>query len=216
MKETKIMENKTRGKFIVVEGGEGSGKGTCIENLKLHLPGDRVYFTREPGGTPFAEDTRKVLLAKRGYLIDPKAELLLAYGARIDHLGQVVIPKTKSGIHVISDRFYHSSDAYQIYGPERFDLVPLSDFLKREVVTLKPDLCIFLDLDTEKALERMRARGQELDHFESKDIEYHKRVRQGYLKSVEEGHHQILHIDDMSKDEVVALVLKTVKDFLEL
>src|SRR3989338_9727313 len=106
-----------RGKFMVVEGGEGSGKTTVGERLKLEFP-DAVY-TQDPGGTALGEEVRKLLMSDQTAGIDTRAELLLFLAGRAQLVAEVVKPALESGKHVISNRFGLSSIAYQVYGRER-------------------------------------------------------------------------------------------------
>jgi len=169
------------GKLIVIDGMDGSGKGTQIGKLREALSGKPVAFTREPGGALKAEEIRKLLLSK-GHTSTPLADFLLFWASRALHIEKVVLPVLGSGNSLISDRFDSSTYAFQICGEERPEL--LNSFLYcRSLVmgSFVPDAYIFLDLPAEVAFERRKKdSGQEKSRFDVKPIEYHKRVRKGF------------------------------------
>lgn len=167
------------GKFITFEGVEGSGKSTQIQNLKTHLEskGYQVYVTKEPGGTALGEQIRSWLLDPNTEFKHAFTELLLFYVDRFEHVASVVLPKLRSGVHVLCDRYVDSTFAYQIGGrkmPE--DLIGLLN----QHVGLMPDLTLLFDLDIETALQRVQKRGT-MDRFEVEGLAFHARIRQAYL-----------------------------------
>jgi len=175
-----------RGPFITLEGIDGSGKSTQLRLLVRHLRrrGLPVRATREPGGTHLGEHIRGILLASSSEALTPLAELSLMYGARAQHLEEVVRPAIAKGHIVVSDRYNTASLAYQGYGRKLgVDVVRALD----RVVCGKtqPDLTIVLDLSPRQALAR--ARGRELrrnsrrGRFEREGLRFHERVRAGYL-----------------------------------
>lgn len=173
-----------RGKFIVIDGMDGSGKGTQLALLRgvvKHLP---VKFTREPGGTPYAEEIREMLLrpAGLGPLSHPLCDLFLFWAARASHVESRIWPERDQGTHFVTDRYDSSTFAFQIYGERRFDYEQL--FIKiREMVGhhFWPDAYIFLDLPAEVAYERRKKDlAQAQTRFDVKPIEYHEAVRNGF------------------------------------
>jgi dTMP kinase len=174
------------GCFITFEGGEGAGKSTQIERLKTRLEqlGQPVLVTREPGGSPHAEEVRAFILGGHAKHLGPFAEALLFAAARIDHLDKTIKPALRSGTHVLCDRFADSTRVYQ--GSVGNLDKGLIDQL--ETVTLrgvKPDLTFILDLPAETGLARAGARqagkGEAADRFEKEDLSFHQSLRQAYL-----------------------------------
>ncbi len=173
----------SRGRFITFEGGEGSGKSTHVKRLAqgLAAAGIDVLTTREPGGTPGAEAIRSLLLEGEAGRWDPTAEALLHYAARRDHVSRVIRPALDAGRWVISDRFADSSMAYQGFGLglgrealETLQGLALGDF--------QPDLTVVLDLPVETGLDRAGGQGHGADRYQRLSVEFHRRVRQGFLE----------------------------------
>jgi dTMP kinase len=169
-----------RGKFLTIEGTEGVGKSTNLAFVRdwLVAKGIEVIVTREPGGTPLAEEIRGLLLAKRDEPVDETTELLLVFAARAQHLAQVIKPALARGAWVLSDRFTDATYAYQGGGRglNRATIAQLEQLVQQE---LRPDLTLILDIDVELGLNRARQRG-ELDRFESETLEFFERVRAAY------------------------------------
>lgn len=178
------------GKFITLEGGEGSGKSTQARRLSdfLRTMGRETILTREPGGTPFAEQVRTLILSGSTARHGPTAEALLFFAARSDHVESLIRPALAHGTWVICDRFSDSTRVYQgVAGA-----MPLAaiETLDRIVVgETRPDLTLFLDMDPvqglARAAERRAARGQQPsvpDPYEQRGIEFHQRLREGYLQ----------------------------------
>ncbi len=169
-----------RGKFLTIEGTEGVGKSTNLAFVRdwLVARGLEVVVTREPGGTPLAEEVRGLLLSKRDESVDETAELLLVFAARAQHLAQVIKPALARGAWVLSDRFTDATYAYQ--GGGRGLSKSVIEQLEQLVQgNLRPDLTLILDIDVELGLNRARQRG-ELDRFESETIGFFERVRAAY------------------------------------
>ena len=169
-----------RGKFVVFDGLDGSGKGTQLELLKAKLAG-KAHFTREPGGTPRAEQIRNILLDKNRPKSTPACDFFLFWAARASHLEDVVDPLLKVGIHVMCDRYDSSTWAFQICGEEQKNLRTLFRGIRATLPTMRlPDAYIILDLPSDVACDRMaRDAKSKQSHFDLKPREYHERVRQG-------------------------------------
>ena len=174
------------GRFFVVEGGDGAGKGGVVARLAAFLEGEghAVLTTREPGGTPEGLQLRAMLLAASGAVWEQEAELLLMTAARVQHVRRVIIPALKAGTIVVCDRFVGSTLAYQGGGrglPEGLIL----DLHRRLVDDFWPDLTILLDVDPRVGLERSRRRlaasGADEGRFEALDLTFHQRVRDSFL-----------------------------------
>ena len=181
----------SKGLFITFEGGEGSGKTTQINRLSQTLSqlGKKVITTREPGGTPEAEKIRELIVQRDGGAWTPMAEILLFSTARVMHVEQIIRPALEEGKIVICDRFTDSTRAYQGYGHE----MGLEEIENLNTLTLgdfKPDLTFILDIDPEEGLKRSDRRlaaeqfqvKHREDRYEQLDIEFHKRLRQGFLE----------------------------------
>ncbi len=175
-----------RGKFITVEGTEGVGKSTNIEFIseRIESAGKELIVTREPGGTPLAEELRDILLKERSEHFDPIAELLVVFAARAQHLEEVIKPALAAGKWVLSDRFTDATFAYQGAGRG----LPLEVIGELESMVQRgthPDKVIYLDIDVEVGLARAKSRA-DLDRFEREEVEFFHRVRQGYHKRIAE------------------------------
>jgi dTMP kinase len=171
-----------RGKFITVEGIEGVGKSTNIDFLAglIEAQGHTVMKTREPGGTPIAEDIRSILKEHGDEPLPDVAELLLMFAARSINVNNAIRPALETGGWVISDRFTDSTRAYQGGGRgfPRDSIEWLATFVHGD---LQPDLTILLDAPVETALQRAGRRG-EPDRFEVEQADFFNRVRQAYLE----------------------------------
>jgi dTMP kinase len=186
-----------RGKFITLEGIEGSGKSTSLDTISKSLENLNIEFivTKEPGGGPLGKDLRKMLLDKKTS-ISSEVELLLMMADRKNHIENIVEPSLEKGIWVISDRYLDSSYAYQGGGRQievsKIDL--LTELLKLPI----PDLTLLFDLSPEIALQRAKNRS-ELDRFESEPIDFHQRIREAYL-TLANDNIQRYNVIDASKD----------------
>ncbi|MAN52278.1 MULTISPECIES: dTMP kinase [unclassified Marinimicrobium] len=170
----------TPGRFITVEGTEGVGKSTNLNFIQQWLEGQghRVLVTREPGGTPLAEELRSLLLAPRDETVDPMAELLMVFAARAQHLEQVIKPALAAGTWVLCDRFTDSTYAYQ-GGGRGFDQSVIAQLETLVQGELRPDLTVILDIDVEKGLARASQRSVP-DRFEGEAVAFFERVRAVY------------------------------------
>ncbi|MFC3117072.1 dTMP kinase [Cellvibrio fontiphilus] len=174
-----------RGKFLTIEGTEGVGKSTNLTFVRdwLVARGIEVIVTREPGGTPLAEEVRSLLLSKRDEPVDETAELLLVFAARAQHLTQLIKPALARGAWVLSDRFTDATYAYQ-GGGRGLSKATINQLEQLVQGDLRPDLTLILDIDVELGLNRARQRG-ELDRFESETIGFFERVRAAYRQRAE-------------------------------
>ncbi len=170
-----------KGKFIVIDSGEGSGKTTQLNKAKEFF-GDALVLTREPGGSAYAEEIRNVILKSlNASQADAKTMFALFWAARADHLKNTIQPALAAGKIVITDRFDSSTFAYQIVAQGARDMEPLF-WQMREVFLgdCKPDLYVYFDLDPKVGLARKNKQGgEELTHFEDREIEFHERQRAG-------------------------------------
>ncbi|MDO9465142.1 MAG: dTMP kinase [bacterium] len=177
-----------KGFLLTLEGPEGSGKSTHSRLLAGYLTqkGIKTYCTREPGSTALGEKMRQLLLSPLYKNMSVRTELLLYEAARAQHVDEIIIPALEKNITVICDRFYDATFAYQGYGRE-IDLSIIKNINDFAVNKIKPALTILLDIDVNIGLEKSLhlskdsfPRG-ESDRIEQEDIEFHKRVREGYL-----------------------------------
>ncbi len=168
-------------KMIVIDGVDGSGKGEQTRRLQQSMldQGLNCILTREPGGSPAAEDIRNLLVNGAPDKWDSMTELLLMYAARRAHLRDTILPALRQGNWVISDRFADSSRAFQgIAGELGLDCV--EQLHKLSIGDFQPDLVFILDIDEKVALARAEARGTGEDRFEKKGNEYHQKVRTAF------------------------------------
>ena len=197
------------GLFITFEGGEGAGKTTQIRLLaeKLRQDGRDVLTTREPGGTPEAEKIRDLLVQREGGNWDPLSECLLFFTARRMHVETLIKPALAAGKTVISDRFTDSTVAYQGYG-HGFDLSLIARVRDLSIGNFQPQITFLLDLPVEVGLSRSKGRlsasGSAEDKFENLDIDFHQRLRRGFLE-ISANDPQRCHVIDASESiETVA------------
>jgi len=195
--------------FITFEGGEGVGKTTNIEYFKQLMTDQGFEFlaTREPGGTPLAEQVRDLLLSPRDEAFCSNAELLLMFAARAQHLSGVIEPSLAQGKSVICDRFTDATYAYQGYGRE-LGTEKISVLENLVHGNRQPDLTVILDAPVEVGMSRARSRG-ELDRFEQEDLAFFERVREGYLTRASQNPDRYEVIDaSLDLDAVKAQVLE--------
>ena len=199
------------GKFITIEGTEGVGKTTNIEFIQTWLNQQQVDFvtTREPGGTPLAEQIRELLLTPRDEKVCNSAELLLMFAGRAQHLDQVIVPAIQSGLCVVCDRFTDATYAYQGFG-RGMDSTLIAHLERLVQAELRPDLTLILDIPVEIGLQRASQRSAP-DRFEREQTEFFERVRQGYLSIAANEPERCVVIDasqpleDVQRDITAAL-----------
>lgn len=170
-----------RGKFITVEGIEGTGKSTNIDFLTglIEKRGFEVLRTREPGGTPMAEQIRQLLLDHDQENLPAIAELLLFFASRSLHLSNTIIPSLQQGKWVVCDRFTDASRAYQGSG-RGLDLDRIERLAEWVQEGVEPDMTLLLDAPAEIGMERAAARGNG-DRMDNEELAFYQRVRAGYL-----------------------------------
>jgi dTMP kinase len=173
--------------FITLEGPEGSGKTSHIPPLVEYLraKGHVVFPTREPGGTSISEQIREVIHDLKNVEMHPRTETLLYQAARAQIVEQVIKPRLQAGEVVISDRYYDSTIAYQGYGHQQ-DLEQVRALFIYATGGLDPVLTVLLDVEVEVGLRRKKKNGVELNRMDSYEVEFYKRVREGYLQMVQQ------------------------------
>lgn len=193
------------GRFISLEGGEGTGKSTQARRLAatFRQRGISVLTTREPGGSPGAEEIRALMVNGEPGRWDAMTETLLAYAARADHVTRTIGPALVEGTWVITDRFSDSTFAYQGAGRgmdretiRRIESAVLDDF--------KPDLTLVLDLEPAIGLQRAMARGGAETRFEKFGAEFHERLRQAFLDIARRNPERCRVIDASGSEDAVA------------
>lgn len=174
----------SRGRFVTLEGTEGVGKSSNLEAVvqALESRGVPVVVTREPGGTPLAEQIRELLLATEGEPVSAMSELLLVFAARAQHLERLIRPSLAEGRWVVCDRFTDATYAYQ-GGGRGFDPEPIALLEALVQGALQPDLTFYLDVPVEIAAARIA--GREHDRFEREARDFFERVRTCYLERAE-------------------------------
>ena len=191
--------------FITLEGGEGTGKSTQSRRLvkTLEARGASCIATREPGGSPGAEEIRKLLVTGEPGRWDALTEMLLLFAARADHVARTIQPALDAGKYVICDRFTDSTYAYQGVGRgtpretiRRIESVVLEDF--------RPDLTLVLDLPVETGLLRALARGSEESRYEKFDVQFHEKLRQAFLDIARRSPDRCVVIDATGSEDDVA------------
>ena len=196
--------------FISLEGSEGAGKSTSLRFIKSWFEdkGIAPVMTREPGGTPLAEEIRELLLATRTEKVTSDTELLLMYASRVQHCQHYIMPELAKGNWVISDRFNDASFAYQ--GTARgLDIKRITELDHWCLQDFKPDLTLFLDISVELGLKRASLRSTP-DRFEEEDIKFFEAVRRGYLLRAENEPERIKIIDASGSIEQVQTRIKAV------
>jgi dTMP kinase len=194
-----------QGRFISFEGGEGAGKSTQARRLAAALEkhGISCVITREPGGSPGAEEIRKLLVNGEPGRWEALTETLLLYAARADHVARTIKPAMEQGRWVLCDRFADSSWAYQGVGRgldretvRRIESVAIGDF--------KPELTLVLDLPAEEGLRRADARASAESRFEQFDVDFHERLRQAFLEIAKRAPDRCRVIDASADENTVA------------
>ncbi len=204
--------------FITLEGIEGSGKTTQLDNI-IKFMSDRHYeyvVTREPGGTEIGKKIRAILLSPDTKNLNSLTELLLYAADRAQHVKEVIIPSLESGKTVICDRFFDATTAYQGFA-RGLDMEQIKKLNEIILGSLKPDITLLFDLPPETGLKRAwtqinsGGRSESETRFEKEMISFHEKVRKGYLK-IAKTEHERFHVIDASKN--VNQVKKAIIDIL--
>ncbi len=196
--------------FITLEGPEGSGKTSHIPPLVEYLreKGHAVFPTREPGGTSIGEQIREIIHDLQNVEMHPRTETLLYQAARAQIVEEDIKPRLAAGEIVLSDRYYDSTIAYQGYGHQQ-DLEQVRQLVKYATGGLVPDLTVLLDVDVEEGLRRKK-KDNEWNRLDAYTIEFHKRVRAGYLEMAKQEPNRWVVIDAGRKRESVQEELRRV------
>jgi dTMP kinase len=206
-----------QGLFITVEGPEGAGKSTIIKKMadELAEKGLDVMLTREPGGISISEEIREVILNPKNTAMDERTEALLYAAARRQHLAEKVIPALGNGVIVLCDRFLDSSLAYQGHarGIGMDEVYSINKFAIEETM---PDITLYFDVEPEVGLERIsRHKGREVNRLDLENMDFHKRVREGYFMLLDKFPERIKKIDaSVSFDDVYKNALEIVEKYI--
>lgn len=181
--KTNLAERPYKGSFITLEGPEGAGKTTQAKNLSKQLDAMGIphVITRDPGGTPLGRQIRRILLNPENP-VHPMTELLLYQADRAQHISELIMPALEAGKLVICDRYVDSTIAYQGYG-RGIDFKIIDELSQISTGGLKPEMTILFDLESSDGLARLHPGGH--DRLEREAIEFHLKVRQGYLTLAE-------------------------------
>ncbi|MES2857032.1 MAG: dTMP kinase [Bdellovibrionota bacterium] len=208
---------QSQARFLVFEGLDGSGKSTLIQGLNLELKRSNLNtrLTREPGGTPLAEDIRRLLLRTDGEVPHPSTELLLYSASRAQHVAEVIQPSLKSGAWVLCDRFSASTVSFQSFARKvpRANVDWLNRFAEQGTA---PDLYVLVDVTVDECERRQALRtnqsGQAADRMERENRNFHEAVREGYLAQAKEEPERWLKLDGtLSPGDLVDRVLQELK-----
>lgn len=203
--------------FITFEGPDGSGKTTQARLLAdwLRGQGHDVLLTREPGGTHIGDQIRAVLHDPHNIAMDARTEILLYSASRAQHVAETIRPALTAGKLVISDRYADSTLAYQGYG-RRLDLATLQAITAFATGGLTPDLTLYLDLPPHEGLQRRQSGGGEWNRLDAEALEFHQRVRAGYLELArQEPQRWVMISADRSAEEVQAEIQTLVQAKLD-
>lgn len=194
-----------KGRFITFEGGEGGGKSSQIPLLaeRLRQQGREVILTREPGGSPMAERIRALLVTGEPGALTPMGELLLMEAARAQHVAELIRPALQRGAWVVCDRFTDSTTAYQGFG-RGLPMERIQSLNQWATEGRQPDLTLLLDLDPVMGLARAKGRAGTEVRFEAEALEFHQRVRQGFLTLAEREPERFVVVDATQPLERVA------------
>ena len=194
--------------FVTFEGPDGSGKTTQINLLseRLAAAGYAVLTVREPGGTPIGEQIRDVVHNLRNREMSDRTECLLYGAARAQLVDQLLIPHLRQGGLVLCDRYADSTLAYQGYG-RGLDLVGVRNIIAFATLNLRPDVTFYLDIDVAAGIARRQRGGGEWNRLDDQTLEFHRRVRDGYLKMIAEEPRRWVVIDGaQSVEQIQALI----------
>ena len=210
-----------QGLLITFEGIEGSGKSTQLRLAADWLKGRGLglYCSREPGGTEIGLEIRKILLSQKTVALAPFSETLLYLADRFQHITQILLPRLETGELVLCDRYHDSTVAYQGYA-RGISLELISQIWNRSGLAIEPDLTLLFDVEPEvgirRSLEKLRTQGLDESRFEQEAIEFHARVREGFLELSRDNPERIVVIDATEEPENVhRSVLDVLENFLK-
>lgn len=207
----------SRGVFITLEGGEGAGKTTQIKRIEEYLNKSNISYisTREPGGINISEKIRELILNKENTNMDERTEALLYAASRRQHLIEKIIPALNEGKVVICDRFIDSSLAYQGFarGIGIEEVLLINNFA---IDKYMPDLTIYLDIEPKEGLKRVKNRNEELNRLDLESLEFHNKVREGYLKLLKLYPNRIRRVSaDNCEDEVFSSIKELIENSIK-
>ena len=202
--------SESKSMFITFEGPDGSGKTLQMNPTTelLRKQGYKVYPAREPGGTAIGDQVRNILMKMDNTSMLPRTETLLFCAARAQLVEEIIKPHLKKGWVVLLDRYADSTLAYQGFGHEN-DINLIKKVLDFATGGLSPDLTFLFDLDSEIGLKRRQKGGNEWNRMDAYQLEYHRRVRKGYLKMVKENPERWKIIDANQSPDMVQSSIKT-------
>lgn len=207
------------GLFITVEGPEGAGKSTIVQMIEKQLKqkGHQVLLTREPGGIAISEQIRHVLLNKDNMNMDERTEALLYAAARRQHLVEKVLPALKEGTIVLCDRFLDSSLAYQGYA-RGLGVEEVLRINKFAIGNTMPNLTLYFDIEPEEGLQRIQSnQNREINRLDLEELSFHHKVREGYLRLVEQFSDRIKVIDASGTiEEVFTNAMITIENYIKI
>ena len=202
-----------KGYFITFEGVEGAGKSTQAKLLYQYLidNGKEAILTKEPGGTKTGQKIRQILLEKTDEIFPPVAELMLYEADRNFHIHNLIKPSLQQGRYIICDRFTDSTLAYQGYARGlNINLIKQLNEIATEGI--KPDITFLIDIPVEEGLKRIKQTRQ-ADRIEDEDIQFHKRLREGFLKIAENEKDRIVVLDGLeTPDNIFKKVIEILKN----
>ena len=206
-----------KGILITLEGGEGSGKTTIIKELANQLADKEFKFilTREPGGTPIAEQIRNILLDQNNKALDNDAEALLHTAARVQHYNELIKPNLEKGINVISDRYLDSSLVYQGIARGAGVWNILEQNLKANIQV--PDITFFIDVDPEEAFKRIEINHRYLNRMDNEDMEFHRKVYEGYHEIAKDLFPERIKVIDGKRpvEDIVQDLIKYIDEYIK-
>lgn len=204
-----------RGLFISIEGPDGSGKSTQIENIKKFFEGKNIdiVFTREPGGTPIGESIREIILDNKFSEMDPMTEAMLYAASRAQHVAQVIRPALEQGKVVVCDRFVDSSLAYQGFGRGLGESVSVIN--SYAIGECMPDVTFLMKLDPNVGKHRIEENRENQDRLEHEKLAFHNKVYKGYLKLEKQYPERIVGIDaSMGIDEIKEEIYRKLEEII--
>lgn len=197
--------------FITFEGGEGTGKTTVINNLYNYLISLEydVIKTREPGGSKISESIRGIILDRNNTIMDYKTEALMYAASRRQHLIEVIIPALKKNKIVICDRYIDSSLAYQGYA-RGLGIEQVKTINEYAISGYWPDLTIYIDLDPNIGINRIKNNNRDVDRLDEETISFHEKVREGYIKLIDLYPNRIKKIDGNVSLDILTQIAKEI------